>query len=35
MMALAQAADQEPPLRELFRELADGLVLRGGQFLKS
>ena len=28
IMALAQAADQEPALRELFRELADGIILR-------
>ncbi|MBB6185963.1 TetR family transcriptional regulator [Rhodanobacter sp. MP7CTX1] len=35
MMALAQAADQEAPLRELFRELADAIVGRSSQFLKS
>jgi hypothetical protein len=35
MMALAQAADQEPQLRALFRELADGTVLRVGRFLKA
>jgi AcrR family transcriptional regulator len=34
MMALAQAADQEPQLRALFRELADGIVLRTDRFLK-
>jgi AcrR family transcriptional regulator len=28
IMALVQAADQEPALRELFRELADGIILR-------
>lgn len=28
LMALAQAADEEPQLRELFRELADGIVAR-------
>jgi AcrR family transcriptional regulator len=33
MMALAQAADQEPQLRALFRELADGIVRRAGRFL--
>jgi hypothetical protein len=33
MMALAQAADQEPQLRALFRELADGIVQRAGRFL--
>jgi AcrR family transcriptional regulator len=32
IMALAQAADQEP-LRELFRELADGIILRAGKLL--
>jgi len=35
MMALAQAADQEPQLRALFRELADGIILRAGRFLKA
>jgi AcrR family transcriptional regulator len=35
LMALAQAADQEPHLRDLFRELTDGIVLRAGRFLKS
>jgi AcrR family transcriptional regulator len=28
IMALAQAADQEPTLREIFRDLADGIILR-------
>jgi hypothetical protein len=28
MMALAQAADEEPSLRSLFRELADDIVSR-------
>src|SRR5580692_9882302 len=28
LMALAEAADKEPQLRELFRELADGVVVR-------
>ena len=28
LMALAQAADEEPTLRRLFRELADGVALR-------
>jgi AcrR family transcriptional regulator len=28
IMALVQVADQEPALRELFRELADGIILR-------
>lgn len=35
LMALAQAADQEPQIRALFRELADGIVLRAGRFLKT
>jgi DNA-binding transcriptional regulator YbjK len=35
MMALAQASDQEASLQKLFRELADGIVSRLGQFLKS
>jgi hypothetical protein len=35
MMALAQAADQEPQLRALFRELADGIILRAGRFLEA
>ena len=30
LMALAQAADQEPPIRELFRELAEGIFQRVG-----
>ena len=33
VMALAQAADQQPALRELFRELADGIILRAGKLL--
>ena len=33
IMALAQAADQEPALLELFRELADGIILRAGKLL--
>src|ERR1700722_10549882 len=33
IMALVQAADQEPALRELFRELADGIILRAGKLL--
>ena len=32
-MALAQAGDEEPRLRELFRELADGIVARVTRFL--
>jgi AcrR family transcriptional regulator len=35
MMALAQAADQEPAVRELFRELADGTTLRVGKLLEN
>jgi len=35
IMALVQAADQEPALRELFRELADGIILRAGKLLKN
>jgi len=35
IMALAQAADQEPTLRELFRELADGIILRVGKLLEN
>ncbi|MDE1994663.1 MAG: TetR family transcriptional regulator [Rhizobiaceae bacterium] len=35
IMALAQAADQEPPLRALFLELADGIVSRAHFFLKA
>jgi len=34
IMALVQAADQEPALRELFRELADGIILRAGSCLE-
>ena len=34
IMALAQAADQEPALRELFRELTDGTILRVGKLLE-
>jgi AcrR family transcriptional regulator len=34
IMALAQAADQEPALRELFRELADGIIVRAGKLLE-
>lgn len=33
LMALAQAADQAPGLRALFRELADGIVQRARRFL--
>ena len=33
IMALVQAADQEPALRELFRELADGIIVRAGKLL--
>ena len=32
-MALAQAGDEEPRLRELFRELADGIVARVTRFM--
>jgi len=35
LMSLAQAADQEPDLRALFRELADGIVSRLERFLKT
>jgi AcrR family transcriptional regulator len=35
MMALAQAADEEPSLRSLFRELADGIVSRLRQLLQN
>jgi AcrR family transcriptional regulator len=35
IMALAQAADQEPVLRELFREFADGIILRVGKLLEN
>jgi AcrR family transcriptional regulator len=34
LMALAQAADQEPSLRELFRELADGILQRVGKLFE-
>jgi AcrR family transcriptional regulator len=33
LMALAQSADQEPALRELFVELAEGIVQRNGKLL--
>jgi AcrR family transcriptional regulator len=35
IMALVQAADQEQALRELFRELADGIILRAGTLLRN
>jgi AcrR family transcriptional regulator len=35
IMALVQAADQEPALRKLFFELADGIILRAGKLLKN
>lgn len=35
MMALAQAADEEPSLRALFRELADGIAQRLEQLLRN
>jgi AcrR family transcriptional regulator len=35
IMALAQAADQEPSLREVFRELADGIILRIGKLFEN
>jgi AcrR family transcriptional regulator len=35
IMALVQAADQESLLRELFRELADGIILRAGKLLRN
>jgi AcrR family transcriptional regulator len=35
MMALAQAADQEPELRALFRELAAGIVQRARHFVNA
>ncbi len=35
LMALAQAADEEPSLRELFRELADGILSRLRQMLEN
>jgi AcrR family transcriptional regulator len=31
IMALAQAADQEPSLREIFNDFADGIILRVGK----
>jgi AcrR family transcriptional regulator len=34
LMALAQAADQEPALRELFVELADGIIQRVSKILR-
>jgi len=34
IMALAQAADQEPSLRVIFHELADGIILRVGKLLE-
>ena len=34
LLALVQAADQDPALRELFRELAEGIALRMERFLK-
>ena len=33
LLALAQAGDEEPRLRGLFRELADGIVVRATDFL--
>ncbi|MDP4023997.1 TetR/AcrR family transcriptional regulator [Methylobacterium sp. NEAU 140] len=33
LMALVQAGDEEPRLRELVRELADGIAARGASFL--
>jgi AcrR family transcriptional regulator len=35
LMALAQVADQEPALREIFRELSDGILVRMGKLLKN
>jgi AcrR family transcriptional regulator len=35
LMALAQVADQEPALCEIFRELADGIIGRAGKLLKN
>jgi AcrR family transcriptional regulator len=35
LMALAQAADEEPSLRSLFRELADGILSRLRQLLEN
>jgi AcrR family transcriptional regulator len=34
LMALAQASDQEPALRELFVELADGIIQQVGKLLE-
>ena len=33
LLALAQAGDEEPRLREMFRELADGIITHAGLFL--
>jgi AcrR family transcriptional regulator len=35
IMALVQAADQEPALRGMFHELADGIILRAGKLLRN
>lgn len=35
LMALAQAGDHEPQLRDLFCELADGIVARATRYLKT
>jgi hypothetical protein len=35
MMALAQAADEEPSLRNLFRELSDGIAARISRLLEN
>jgi AcrR family transcriptional regulator len=34
MMALAQSADEAPAVRDLFRELADGIIARVGRLLE-
>jgi AcrR family transcriptional regulator len=34
IMGLAQAADEEPALHDLFRELADGIIARNGKLLE-
>jgi hypothetical protein len=34
-MAVIQAADQEPTLREMFHELADDIVHRAGKLLEN
>jgi AcrR family transcriptional regulator len=34
IMALAQAADEEPALHDLFRELADGIIARVGKLFE-